>query len=86
MRVYNELLNHMGSHFRREELILAEIKYTTDWMSIELLTRRCWKKAVANREKLMENKIDTQSLFAFIMKEVIISHLVKEDIMFFNLF
>ena len=82
---YNELLDRIEAHARREEIILQNAGY--DGVEAHKASHQALlEKARIHGEQLIENKIDTQFLFVFIMKEVIIGHLVKEDAQYFNSF
>lgn len=82
---YNELLDRIEAHARREEIILENAGY--DGVEAHKASHQALlEKARIHGEQLIENKIDTQFLFVFIMKEVIIGHLVKEDAQYFNSF
>ncbi len=82
---YNELLNHIDIHFQREETILKELNYPMLEAHRDI-HHELLEKAAAFREELREHTIDPQWLFEFLISEIIIGHLEKEDTKFFGLF
>ena len=82
---YNELLDHIAAHFEREEQILADAGFA-GLEEHKGAHRDLVENAIAFREKLRENKINSQQYFNHLMKEMILCHLTEEDIRYFDLF
>lgn len=82
---YNELLNHILSHLEKEEWILEKAGYE-GLAEHKKRHGEIVQKAVDYREKHKEKKVDAQTLFQFLLDEVINGHLEKEDSLYFYLF
>lgn len=80
----DDILNHIVEHFKYEEIILTKIKYN------ELYNHRhihndLIKKAYKIRENLNNGLIDISKVFSFLFEEVVVGHMLKEDVKFFPL-
>jgi diguanylate cyclase (GGDEF)-like protein/hemerythrin-like metal-binding protein len=81
----NRFLNHVTKHFENEEAILKRAGYKQLDEHIAA-HRQLIKKTMELKDKLEGNKVDSQELFHYLLNEVVIGHIVKEDTKFFSYF
>lgn len=80
----DDLLDHIVTHFNYEERILERINYP-DFAKHRYIHKQLITKGRALRTEAYENKITFEMAFSFIFDEIIIGHLLKEDVNFFPL-
>lgn len=76
------LLNHVRGHFAREEAVLQTMGYPEYGVHQEL-HRSLLAKALSAKESYIKGDIRASAFFSFIVDDVIIGHLEKEDVKFF---
>lgn len=80
---YNKILEHVIEHFQYEEKILKGNGYE-DVDKHEEIHNFLIKKAVERKEAYYNNEIEGRKLVSFFLNEIIMGHLLTEDIKYFD--
>ena len=85
LQYLDKILLHVSEHFEYEERALEKIDYE-DINRHKRIHAFLLEKAGKMRNSLAEGSVDEMKVFAFIFDDVIIGHLLSEDIKFHELF
>ena len=83
--IFSQLIKHVQVHFESEEQVLREINYPD-------LTKHCelHQKLLLKLANILKNtptnELLSQTIVAFIINDVVMGHLLQEDIKFFHMF
>lgn len=80
--VLDKLFEEITAHFAFEEQVLEEIGYS----GIEdhrLAHRQLCNQAECFKESYIQGMLDVSSFVSFIMEEVVLGHMLKEDVLFY---
>ncbi len=79
----DELLEHIVTHFKNEEKILASVGFV-DLDKHKMIHDGLVKRALQLKDYYLNKSLRLWDLFSFIVDDVIINHLEKEDVKFFS--
>lgn len=77
-----EFLNHVVYHFNSEELILNETNYSGA-KEHSKIHKLIIADALRLKDSYLEGKVKPTAFFSFIVDDVIVGHMIKEDMRFF---
>lgn len=83
--IFSQLIKNVQVHFESEEQVLREINYPD-------LTKHCelHQKLLLKLANILKNtptnELLSQTIVAFIINDVVMGHLLQEDIKFFHMF
>ena len=80
--LFNQLVQHITSHFADEEKILAEINYPEIGQHISR-HRNLTRKVVRLNNSYLKAELKPSALFSYIVDDVVIGHLLNDDVLFF---
>lgn len=80
---FDTIMDHIWNHFKYEESVLNKINYT-DYMKHKDIHSALLEKGKEIREKAKMEKIKFSDAILFLLEEVIVEHLLKEDVKFFS--
>ena len=78
-----ELLNHIQEHFQYEESFLERIKYPNIEEHKEL-HKELTRKILSLKKYYETGELKPSDLFSFILDDVIVGHLIEQDVLFFS--
>ena len=78
----DEFLNHVVHHFNCEELILNETNYSRA-KEHSKIHKLIIADALRLKDGYLEGKLKPTAFFSFIVDDVIVGHMIKEDVGFF---
>lgn len=78
------LIDHIMYHFSFEEKLLSEIGYPNYEEHI-VIHKELLKKSLNLREAYINEKFSVTEFFSFVVDDVVLGHLIKEDEKFFDL-
>lgn len=81
----NLLMNHLQEHFIYEEKVLAEEDYIY-LVEHQKIHASLLEKSYRLKEQAIKGQISIEDLLEFMLHDVIIGHILKEDTKFFELF
>ncbi|WRS26164.1 diguanylate cyclase [Oscillospiraceae bacterium MB08-C2-2] len=81
-KALEELMEHIRLHFEAEERILAELGYPETQEHAEI-HRGLWQFIQSLQEQYQAKSLYFGAVFSFLLDEVIVGHLLKEDVRFF---
>jgi len=76
------IINHILEHFQYEESVLEKIKYN-DYLNHKNIHTGLIEKVNEIRENTENGQVELSYAFLFLFDEVIVGHLLKEDVNFF---
>jgi len=79
---FDIIISHIYDHFQYEESILKKINYS-DYLKHKDMHSALLEKGEKIREKTETKKVELSDAFLFLFDEVIVGHLLKEDVKFF---
>jgi len=79
---FDVIISHIYNHFQYEESILKKINYS-DYLKHKNMHSALLEKGEKIREKTETKKVELSDAFIFLFDEVIVGHLLKEDVEFF---
>ena len=82
---FDEIIKHIIEHFEYEEKILSNIGYY-DIVKHKIIHKELANKALEIKYAYLNNNYEGKKVFSFLFDDVIIKHLLCEDIKFFNYF
>lgn len=82
MKAFDQLLNHVASHFEEEEAILKQVEYPASTFH-ERFHQHLLSKGLQVKKRLQEGHIVKSDMILFLMDEIIVGHLLTEDVKFF---
>lgn len=83
LKYLDDILEHITEHFKYEEEVLEKLNYK-DIYKHKNIHRAIIKKAFEVRHNIEDGLIDLSKAFTFLFDEVVVGHMLKEDIKFFS--
>jgi diguanylate cyclase (GGDEF)-like protein/hemerythrin-like metal-binding protein/PAS domain S-box-containing protein len=81
MKGYDQLLDHVASHFEEEEAILKQVGYPAVTFH-ERFHQHLLSKGLQVKKRLLEGHVVKSDMILFLMDEIIVGHLLTEDVKF----
>ena len=79
----DQMISHISHHFDTEEEILNELKYP-DYNEHSMIHKTLIEKTLRFNAELETGEVRFSACISFILDEVIMDHLIKEDTKFFE--
>lgn len=83
MTILDAFIYHVQKHFRYEEAVLNKIEYEQALMH-KNIHQTILKKGIMLKEQYLNKEIELVKLYSYILDEVIVGHLLNEDIKFYD--
>jgi len=84
LKSMDELLNHILEHFKYEESVLEMVKYK-GLPQHRHVHNFLIEKGISIRKSIEDGSLDFTSAYVYIFDEIVVNHLLKEDVKFFPL-
>lgn len=81
---FEKTISHIVQHFKDEEALLEELGFD-ELEAHRAIHQELIQQTLDIQEQFFSGKLKASAVFAFIIDEVIVNHLLKEDIKFFDL-
>jgi len=81
----DKLIDDINIHFRYEISLLQSLSYN-DVDEHQVLHQALIEKTLRFRKELRNNTVEPEAFFSFLVDDVILVHMVKEDVKFFPMF
>lgn len=82
MHQFDLMTSHVMEHFKNEEALLSEVNYP-ELDAHKKLHKKLCDKLSKNREKFFNGELKALEIFAFLVDEVLVDHILKEDVKYF---
>lgn len=79
----NLMISHIAKHFETEERILGEVRYP-DLIQHERIHKELANKALRLKDELESGEVRFSAFVSFLLDEVIMDHMIKEDAKYFE--
>lgn len=79
----DKLINHIVNHFKYEENLLNDMNYV-DYNGHKVIHEDLIAKASELKENYLRGNINKTAFFSFLVDDIIIGHMVKEDMKFYD--
>lgn len=80
----DNIIYHLKEHFKYEESVLTKLKFT-DLFNHKKIHNSLVDKAINVRKNINDEVIDSSEAFLLLFDEVVVGHMLKEDVKFFPL-
>lgn len=81
----NDIIDHVTEHFNYEEKVLYDVGYK-DYIDHKKIHKYLLNRAQEIKDAVITGTIDSMKAFALIFDEIIVDHLLCEDIRFYSCF